>query len=315
LAALLLGLSGGCENGSSERQTLARVGELELDARVVEEIAARDGLTTEQARARALDTLRLVAAARAEQSDRGEEPGLVPRRAEHLRRAARARLWLRERFEPSHRPEDIPDDHPLLARARLEPRLVHPEIWNVCQVVIEPPNVDDLEAKAVITIEPAWREAARAFFARVQPRILRSVAIDDHEACKLIAEQVELSAQPDDPRLSLTFPRPGGFDLDACLTRDDEGECIQPHFDPEWTAQVRAMDVPGFSEPFFTQFGLHWVYAVERLPAHLADDPATERFLRETVLDAWRAKELDRTLEELQQKRAVRMVRPPQEDR
>lgn len=295
------------------------MGGLVLDAAVVEHIAARDGLSADQARQRALDTLRLVAAGRqqrAEAGGAGEAGEAVPeRRAEHLRRAARARLWLTERFEPEHGPDDIPDDDPRLVRARTDPSLVHPEIHRVCQVVIQPPGVDDLEAKAAITDQAPWRQAAQDALAPVLERIERNVPVGDPEACQLIQREIQLSAALTDPRLELSFPKPGGFDLDACLqVRESDGACIQPRFDPAWTSQVRAMEAPGLSAPFFTRFGLHVVYLAEHLDAQPKGDPATEQAVRRAVLDAWRADRLDARLDQLGQAASVRVRTPSGDD-
>lgn len=298
--------------GSGGGRPVARVAGLPLHDEVVAQLAARDELSPAQARARAIDTLRLVAAGRAEHAGQGDDPGpvLSPRRAEHLRRAALARLWLTERFEPEHGPEDVPDDDPRLLQARKDPRMVHPELVSLCQVVVEPPDVEDLSDKAAITEDPAWREAASRALAPVLARIERTVAVGDPDACPLLMRTVELSGPGDDPQLRVTSPRAGGFDLDACLERDDAGACVEPRFAPEWTEQVRAMEVPGFSAPFFTRFGLHVVYAHERLPARPAGDPATEAALREAVLDAWRADALDRRLDALRQASTVRVASP-----
>jgi len=289
------------------------VGGLALDASVVEHVAVRDGLSAEDARARAVDTLRLVAAGREQHAAGQADPGpvLAPRRAEHLRRAALARLWLTERFEPEHGPDDIPADDPRLVRARADPRLVHPEIHMLCQVVVEPPpEVTELDAKAVITSEPAWREAARAALAPVLARIERNVPVDDAEACKLVGREVELSGKGNDPRLVVSFPKSGGFDLEACVQVDEAGACVQPRFDPVWTEAVRQLPVPGRSEPFFTRFGLHVVQVEQRLPARPEGDPATEQALREAVHEAWRVATLDRALEELRRARTVRTAMP-----
>jgi hypothetical protein len=306
-------LAAGCGQPGAAPQPVARVGGLVLDAAVIDWLAARDGSTSEQARTRAVDTLRLVAAGRQRHAEQRADPGpvLAPRRAEHLRRAALARLWLVERFEPEHRPQDIPDDEPRLVEARADPRLVHPELHVVCQVVVEPPpDVTEPTAKAAITTDPAWREAARRALAPVLARIERNVPVDDAEACRSIEREVELSGAGDDPRLVVSFPRPGGFDLDACLVpREGEGgTCAEPRFDPEWTAAVRSLPAPGRSAPFFTRFGLHVTQLEARLPARPAADPETERALREAVHDAWRADALARRLDELGRARTVRMV-------
>lgn len=293
------------------RQPVARVGSLVLDAAVVEHVATRDGLSPQAAHTRAVQTLQLVAAGRELHALRGADPGpvLAPRRAEHLRRAARARVWLTDAFEPEHGVQDVPDDDPRLVRARTDPRLVHPELYVVCQVVVEPPaTVTELDAKAAHTADPAWREAATRALAPVLARLDRTVPVDDPEACRLLDRVVELSGTGDDPRLLLTRQGPGGFDLDACATTDAAGTCTQPTFDPTWTQEVRSLPVPGRSAPFFTRFGLHVVQVQERLPARPAGDPATELALRLAVHDAWRAESLARRLEELSRARTVRMV-------
>lgn len=312
--ALVLGLAlalAGCGTQPTTPQPVARVGGVALDAAVVEHVAARDGLSPDDARARAVDTLRLVAAGH-EQHDGSRDPaaseGLAPRRAEHLRRAARARLWLSERFEPEHRPQDIPDDEPRLVRARQDPRLVHPEIYVACQVVAQPPDVESLDAKAAITGVLEWRAAAERALEPVRARIERNVPVGDSEACSLIEREVELSGPAEDPRVEVSFERAAGFDLDACAEQDAAGACTQPRFDPAWTDRVRALAGVGFSSPFFTRFGLHLVYVEQRLPAQPAGDPATEQRVRESVLDAWRAEAFALELEALGGARTVRMV-------
>ncbi len=303
-----------CAAPTDAARPVARVGGLPLDAVVVEHLAARDGLEPDQARARAVDTLRLVAAGRDAQRarDGAAGPVLAPRRAEHQRRAALARLWLTERFEPAHGPGDVPDDDPRLVRARQDPRLVHPELHVACQVVVQPPADDGGTPTdaAAITGDPAWRRAAEQALAPVLARIDRNVPEGDPEACRLLEREVELSGPGDDPRLRVTMERVGGFDLDACVQTDAAGTCTQPRFDPTWTAVVRALPAPGRSTPFFTRFGLHVVELEARMPAQPEGDPATEAALRRAVLDPWRTEALARALAELGRARTVRMIDP-----
>lgn len=310
--ALTLLLTAAC-NEPRDGAAVGRVGGLPLHEAVVQYVAERDGLRPEDARARAVETLRLVAAAREARAD-GEPPAVRPQRAEHLRRTARARLWLRERFEATHGAADIPEDHPLLVNARGNPRLVHPELFVVCQVLVEPPDVQDEQAKASITTDPDWRESASATMELLLQRIDRYVPPDDPDTCDLIATQVELAGALDDPRLSLRYERPGGFDLDACAEEGDDGSCVRPQFAPEWTEVVRQLPAPSLSSPFFTRFGLHLVYVSERLPDRPAGDPATEEALRQAVLDPWRAESLDQALQQIGEQRAVRMVRPTEDE-
>nr|MCH9685995.1 hypothetical protein [Deltaproteobacteria bacterium] len=254
---------------------------------------------------------------------RGDDPGptVSARRASHLRRAARARLWLTERFEPEHRPQDIPDDDPRLLRARASKSLVHPKLWTTCQVLVLPPapppppgqppgtpvsaNPDDPRAK-----DPAWQQAAREALAPLQARIERNVPADDPEACTLISREVTLSGQPDDPQLRITFEGLGGFDLDACAEAGPDGQCIEPQFDPTWTATVRNAADPGSPPPFFTRFGLHLVHVHEILPQQLAGEPATEEAVRAAVHEAWRTEALSNELDRMGKTAGLRMAAP-----
>lgn len=325
-AALTLMLplaAGGCPAEPSPPEPLTSIDGQVLDRAVVRMLEQRDGLSEADATTRAIETLRLAAAARAQQVERGQEPGLAPHREEHLRRTALARLWLRERFEATHGVDDIPADEPTLARARNSPRMVHPELYKVCQILVTPPKptaeegddeTDDgdtpSERDTVIdTRDPQWRAAAQAALAPVLERVQRGVPVGDIEACPLIGQHVSLSPEGSDPNVVLSFERAGGFDLDACAETAEDGSCTTPSFAPEWTAAVRGLaTVPGLSSPFFTRFGLHVVYVHERLPARLADDPATEVALREAIVDGWRAQKLGEALSAMEQKRAVRVA-------
>ncbi len=299
---------------------VARVGQLVLDAAVVEHIAARDGLSEAQARDRALDTLRLVAAARHEHEARGDDPGptVAPMRAAHLRRGARARLWLQAHFEPAHRPQDIPDDDPMLVRARSSSRHVHPALSTLCQVLVLPAApADDPDAPASPddprARDPQWQKAARDAVAPLLARIERNVPPDDPEACSLIEREFALSEQPDDPRVRITFEGLGGFDLDACLRERDDGTCSERQFEPTWTEAVRAASAPGPLPPLFTPFGLHLVHLQGTLPARLADDPATEQAIRAEVHDAWRARTLAAEIDRMGKAAGLRLVLPTED--
>ncbi|MEM7160177.1 MAG: hypothetical protein AAF799_45485 [Myxococcota bacterium] len=309
-----LTLLSACGDANAPRQPVARVGSLVLEATVVEQLQQRDGLSEADARARGLETLRLVAAARAEQAARNEPPGLTERRAEHLRRSAQSRLWISEVFEPEHGPDDIPDDHPLLERARIDKMLIHPELYRVCQIVIEPREAADPDVLAAQIAEPAWQMAAMSALEPVLARVKRSVPVGDAEACKLMGQAVRLSGTLDDPSLTLKFPAAGGFDLNACAATDPTGKCVERRFHESWASVVRKTEPPGFSEPFFTPFGLHVVYVDGHMPGRSIADADTEAFLRETVVDAWRAQQFDQQLDALSKKRSVRMTRPAEDE-
>ena len=310
--AALLGI--GCGGAAEPRQPVARIGELVLEAAVVDAIAKRDGLSEDEARTRGLETLRLVAAARAEQVQRGEAPGLTERRADHLRRSARSRLYVSEVFEPEHGPDAIADDDPLLARARADPMMVHPQLHRVCELVIQPSEATDPESMSAQIAEPEWQRAARSALDPVLARVQRHVPVGDHEACKLLQQTIDLNGALEDPSLILKFPPPGGVDLSACAKTDDSGRCIERQFHENWASAVRSTEAPGFSEPFFSPYGLHVVYVDGVMEGRSLADPDTDAFLRQSVLDAWRAQQFDQRLGALSKKRAVRMVRPGEDE-
>lgn len=314
--ALLLALALGCSTpAAAPPDPVAVVDGYVLDQAVIDELVAREpGRTEDEARRLAIETLRLRAAGREQQRARSETVGLAPRREQQLRRAALARRWLRDAFEPSRGPEDIPDDHPRLKRARVDPMQVHPELSLVCQAVIGPPrDVTDREEISRITADPSWRAAAEQAMAPIERRVQQGVPPGDPDACQLFADRVGLSDPPDDPRLAVTMSKAGGFDLDACGEKDEQGRCTKPTFAPEWTSVVREMAPGQFAAPFFSRFGLHLVYLHQRLPSRPADDPATEAALRADLLPVWRAEQLDEALATMGQQRAVRIAPPTAE--
>lgn len=291
---------------------LAGVGDEVLDASVVEQVALRDGITVQEARQHVADTLRIVAAARAEQGDAAEPTALLaPHRRAHLLRAARARLWLESEFEPTHRPDDIPADHPLLVKARNSRKHIHPRIHLVCQVIAMPG--EDLEpgARSARTADPTWREQAQARLAPLADRLRRSLPADDPDPCELITRWVHLEPRElDDVRFRVES---GGFDLKACAEPADGGGCKTPQFVPAWTGPVSQAEAPGFLEPFFTEFGLHLVHVVDILPARSLDDPGTDAYLREQVHPRWQREAFETTVHRLREKRAVRMTSPAED--
>jgi parvulin-like peptidyl-prolyl isomerase len=290
---------------------------LALDRRVVEQLAAREGIDEDQARAQALDTLRLVAARRAELAAREPPPehedDLDPARREYLERAALVRLWLDEVFEPANEAADIPQKivDQNMADPALTRRIFHPELDFVCQALIVPARkAEGRHAKPPSEPEAAarWRAAASAAFAPLvaRARELEPDLIRDGD-CSLLGRIVgasERAFESEAGPLALRFER---FAF-APSTAES--------FDPEWVEAVTARTEPGIVGPFATQFGLHLVVIGKIEPARLADgslppeelQTRREGALREEIEEAWRADRLQQTLIELGDRRVVRLA-------
>jgi hypothetical protein len=282
-----------------------------VDPAVVDMVAKRDGLSQEEAQQYVADTLRMVAAARdARDAAAGEpEPLIDTARAKHLRRTALARLWLRTDFEPKHRPEDIPEDDPLLLQARASKANIHPRVYVLCQVVAVPKgkelSTDELVQRAGV---PAWREEARRLFDPVAKRLIRYVPEGDHEACRLLARLLPKMG-PDSADVALQY-QSGGFDLEACAEEAPDGSCRQRRFAEEWTEQVAKAEGPGFLEPFESRFGFHLVYVRQIEDPRALDDPQTDTFLRRLVHSKWEAAAFDEYLDRLRKHKSVKVVAP-----
>ncbi|PRQ04384.1 hypothetical protein ENSA5_07870 [Enhygromyxa salina] len=322
MALGLLGLGCGDER-ERERDVVARVAgegqELELERSVVELIAAREGVGEDDARERALATLRLVAARRAELAARDQPPehpdDLDPARREQLERAAIARLWLDEVFEPSHRAADIPQKivDQNMADPAMTRRLFHPELWFVCQALVvpaeqsegrnvKPPQLETDEAAAL-----AWRAAAGEAFSPLVARVeLLEPDLVADESCSVLGRIVGTSQR--------SFETPAGavtlrFERFAFAPSEAES------FDPAWVEAVTARPEPGVVGPFPSQFGLHLVIVSKIEPALLADESmpadellaAREAQLREELESAWQIEQLQQALAKARDRRVVRL--------
>ncbi len=259
-----------------------------IDASVVTHLAARDGIDDTAARVRVIETLRLAAAARDPQTT--ADATLLDARREHLLRTARARLVLHTDFEANHGPEDIPAGDPLLARARVDPRIVHPRLHHVCQIIAEPAGQLQGDELAQRSAEPVWLARATARMQDVRRHLEATLPIDDAQACDLLLRDVPLETVADDADIVVRAEAAGGFDLEACaIALAADGTCTQPQFAPEWVDAVRPGPVPGLRGPFATRFGVHVALVREVLPASAPDDDEFETRVRAAVHPMWRA--------------------------
>ena len=288
---------------------MARIDGMPLDAKVVEAIAARDGLDEAAARERGLETLRLAAAhiAEAEQA-RSEHPqGIADARREHILRTARARLWLETEFEPNAQPEDIPRavlDSNLDDPAQLS-RHFHGKRHLVCNILVLPAakGEDGRNLKPDLEDE-AWTEKASAFMAEVRDR-LREYDDDfrKEKNCDIAYQYLGMIDPPEDGELELR--------LETLVVENPET------FVKEFTDQVLAVYGPQSTvEPFFTEYGLHFLYVLQIRESNLPSGEFPEAELRdkrrealsERMHPAWQEHHFKQTVENLRKKRVVRLA-------
>ncbi|MBK6917126.1 MAG: hypothetical protein IPH07_06980 [Deltaproteobacteria bacterium] len=287
---------GGCERaqGPSLTQAVARSD----DARVVAMVAARDGLDAEAARQR-VEARRRIAADALAGADLPEAL-LSPSRRAHLARTAAARVALADLFEASHGAEDIPDDDPMLQRARADGRFVHPRLHRVCQVIATPPGKLEGDALAAALAAPGWEARATEVIATLRRHVEATVPLGDPQACALMLSMLRLEHDDPDDDVVLRGEGGGGFDLTACAVAPAaDGSCSEPRFAPEWTAVIGDGPTPGVRGPFTTRFGVHLALVLEVLPARGPDDPGFDAEVREAVLLPWRTEAFGRWLEQL----------------
>ncbi|RMG94807.1 MAG: peptidylprolyl isomerase [Deltaproteobacteria bacterium] len=298
-------LVGACKGDVAERRrqvdAVARVGTHVVDAAVVEHLTREEGLDEDRARARAVDTLRLVAAAEAE----GHGPkSLPPRRRERIDRAAKARLWLREIFEPAHGTDDIPADDPLIENLRKGFEVAREyEVATFCQVVVAPdppPEGND------VPDEGFYRRAA-AVYHRLSAFLTPLVPVGTDAACPTLRSLMRFVPRAFDEGIEVRYEA-GGVDLGRCVQEAEDGTCEKPFLDPDWESAVAAAEAPSLLGPIRTRFGLHFVVLQDKLPKAPPSDPKVQAAMREAVLVPYRRRELRRTLERLRAARTVRIA-------
>jgi hypothetical protein len=313
------------DDAERERDVVARVVgegvELSLAREVVELLMARDGLDQPQAEARALWTLRLVAARRAELAAREPQPthpdDLDPVRREQLERAALVRLWLDDTFEPTHEADDIPkrviDQN--LADPSLTRRLFHPELYFVCQVLLLPaaksPQGRNVEPPSDGEAAQQWRAAAEQAFAPFVQRV-SSLAPEllAADGCSLLG-RLTASSERTLPILDETEAGAGTLRFEQFAFAPGQAQSL----DPTWVAEVGESSERRIIGPFATRFGLHLVIVGKIEPARLADgslppdalQAAREQALSREIEQAWRADQLQQTLAEMRERRVVRL--------
>lgn len=323
-------LAGCGDTSTATRGTvIAQVGDEPLYQEVVDELARRESLSAEQARARAVEVLRLVAARRAELAEHPEPPehpdDLDPGRARQLERAALVRLWLRERFEASHQPSDIPDS--LIARNMADPslfrRFFHPEVWLVCQALIVPaakredgrPEAPPSEGEAAERWQARAEQAMAPFAARARRLESDLLATGD---CSMLARLAQTSQQDfaaAELEPGAAPPGPESAPLKLRYEQFGFAPSSADTLDAGWVATVTAEPRPRLIGPFISPFGVHLVLVASIQAANLEDGSlppaelqrAREDEMRAKMFESWRAEQLQIELRRSRDDRVVRL--------
>lgn len=298
---------GGCKAGQRDVEYTAPVtvidGEV-LDQSVIDMLARRHDISPEAARELAVSRLRLAAAARArnrEANDRTDEKveAIDPERAALLRKTALARLALEEDFEAKHGPAAIPDD---LIDANLERSVdFHPKVHFVCQVLVVP-NETPPEGQALVFApeDEAWWDGAEAFLGPLHDRMERYVP--------------DPGAEPDCKRfLAITRAFPKLSEDEAYAFRGEGAvfeACARDQLDPGFVDALCEVDGPGWHGPFRTAYGLHYAAVLKVADEFLPETDERRSYLRESMLDTWRAQKYPEYIERLRSERTVRVAGP-----
>ena len=270
-----------------------------MDEALIDMIADRDGLSPQEARKLARQTLHLAKA----YLDRQHDSAMIDSiRVRHLVRNARVQSWLRENFEATHRPVDIP--HRVIQKNLDDPhtklRNFHPKLHFICQAILSPTKENEelamneqWQKSALEFINPLWKQLSSN-----QSELMQ----DTH--CKLFKHVVGLSSRTSNGHHRAI--RSESFVIDLL---------VKDRWAQEFVDHVAPVNSPTLIPPFFSKFGLHIVVVPKVLESHLADEslPAEEleqlrlEHLREKIHPAWLRDEFSKQLIELRKSYRARL--------
>jgi hypothetical protein len=300
LGALLSGSLGACgdDQAVTYEHPVAQIDDRTLDASVVEMIAKRDDITKDEAKALALDQLRLAAAYEEEVAAQAAESVLIdPARQRHLLRSARARLWLTEDFEPRHGLDAVPK---ALIDQNIEKRDVfHPRIHWICMAIVMPAETDDEGRHFTPPDDEQWWTRARALATTVEERLHRYIPKpQDEPNCDFFGQVARLGNPKTDEDLFLKIEASGLH------------VCARDRWDPLFVeAFCDKVDEPRWVEPFRTQFGVHVAAVIRIDESTQAEGDERRKYLREQLHPPWQAQAFSQYLERLRAKQTVRLAK------
>lgn len=308
LLALSAGLWGACARHDSSRQNIeAKVAGQPIFARVVDDIVARKHISRDEAIEFAADQLRLSLAYREEHQSEGSAFRLEPEIERYLKQKKRVRLWLKEKFETSHRAQEIPRSvvDKNLEDPKIRNQHFHPRLHGYCQVVVvwkdsdknnkekkdaASPRPPDFETRARALVAPFWRALQQN-----RPEMQTAENCDRFDR---LAKFIDRKREPD-------------FEIRVERSLLD---LSHPRWDEDFRRAVSPVETPQLLPPFMTQFGLHVVEVLEVMPARLPDNslPATklrrerERWLRQEMAPAYLRSAMGELLERLRKEKYLR---------
>lgn len=259
-------------------------------------IAARDDVDEAVAKRRAVETWRL---AQAYLDDHDGQPPPVHRRT-HLKRTALARAWLRDDFEATFDRASVPDD--AVATALTNPRILHPRVHVICQVIVTPPAPSEGPPPQAPD-DPRWRAAAQRHANRIAGHLRTYLPAPGEERdCEYFNSLIALEPTPaaDD-----RWPR--GMEL-----RVESGvfeTCRDDQWDAGFVSALCETDAPGIHGPFWTRYGAHVVAAIDVAEDNRpAGDDEREAVARGALLDDWRRSQYPGYIERLRAHYDVREI-------
>ncbi|MGB1701106.1 MAG: hypothetical protein ACPHRO_14200, partial [Nannocystaceae bacterium] len=212
-------------------------------------------------------------------------------------RAALARLWLTEEFEPNHGVDQIPKE----AYQSMLPRASGHQVSKLCQVILLPEGLDD-EARTARAESDEFRalveETAEGIAAAVRKYVAKPTS---KRPCGVFNQVVRATAGPSDVNI------PDGVELrleGAAMEVCREELWVKPWVDA--VCPVKEFSTIG---PVWTKFGAHIVTVIEAIPPASTDEAARDRRARELALTSWRIERLQAELERLRQRFDVAVSR------
>ena len=267
-------------------------------------IADRNQIDSDAARVLAEDTLRLarsrLRSLSTQRWDAASHTGeLSPPHIDNLTRTRAARLWLSEYFESEFGSDDIPEA--IVSENIRSPKYFHKRLHALCNVMMVSSERDDDGRPISAPTSSAWRTLAKDSLLAITTRLRRWLPDPSTErTCKLLKR--------------LVGRHEGTYAAGELTLRIESGVmdvCRRDIWDAGFVdALCQPADTPGWYGPFDTRFGVHMVAVLEVKPERLPNDDERRRFVREAMLEAWRAQKLEKLLSRSRQA-DVRMIDSP----
>ncbi len=249
-----------------------------------------EGLSEEQATARFDRVMYLSEAYRARQRDPDRRQRDDPDGREFQARAALARLWLTEVFEPNNGPEDLPAE----AYAEELRRASMGRISKVCQIILMP---DDLEGDARVerAQSPEFRDLVREP-ANELTALMRTFITDNKRKrpCDIFKQVAYAYAGQDKANL------PEGVRIKVEATALEA--CNEDRFVKAWVDAVCPVETFSTLDPVWTEYGAHVVTVLEVIPASNRSGQDLDLLARERATPRWRINRLAKEVERLGQR-------------